>query len=408
MRYFALAGSLLIQISLGGIYAWSAFVPTLCNHYGLSAAQTQLIFGVSVGMFAGSMFLAGRILDLWGPRVTATLGGLLFAGGYLTASVSGGHYGWLFLGLAVLVGLGIGLAYVCPLSTCVRWFPRHKGLITGVAVGGFGGGAILQAAVVTMLLERGLTALEVFRWIGFTAGTAVLAGAWMLSTPAATESDPCRVAPRLLELLRHRDFQIPALGVFTGTFAGLLVIGNLKPLGLSAGVSVASAAVAISTFSAGNAAGRVLWGWLADRLGIHVIPLSLLFLAAMVLSLVFIPEFPGAFWLMAAAVGFGFGACFVVYAAHVATHFGVERLASVYPAVFIFYGLSGVLGPLAGGMLFDYTGSYLPAIVTAVFVAGFGAWGCRRLIASREGREEERHPRRTVVSSRYTSPTPTQ
>jgi OFA family oxalate/formate antiporter-like MFS transporter len=308
----------------------------------------------------------------------------------------------LFLGLAVLVGLGIGLAYVCPLSTCVRWFPRHKGLITGIAVGGFGAGAILQAAVVTMLLERGMTALEIFRWIGITAGTAVVAGAWMLSTPAATESDHCRVALRLLELLRRRDFQIPALGVFTGTFAGLLVIGNLKPLGLSAGVSVASAAVAISTFSAGNASGRVVWGWLADRLGIRVIPLSLLFLAATVLSLVFIPEFPGAFWLMAAAVGFGFGACFVVYAAHVASYFGTERLASVYPAVFLFYGLSGVLGPYVGGALFDHTGSYLPAIATAVFVAGCGAWGCWKLIGSRE---EEHHPRHTAVSSRYATQT---
>lgn len=405
MRYFALTGSLLIQICLGGIYAWSAFVPALCGHYGLTTAQTQLIFGVSVAVFAGSMFLAGRMLDLWGPRVMATLGGLLFAGGYLTASVSRGQYGWLFLGLALMVGLGIGFAYVCPLSTCVRWFPRHKGLITGVAVGGFGAGAILQAAVVTALLERGMAALEIFRWIGMVQGAAVVAGAWMLVTPAATESDGVCASPRLLELLRDRTFQIPALGVFAGTFAGLLVIGNLKPLGLSAGVSVASAAVAISTFSAGNASGRVVWGWLADRLGIRVIPLSLLFLAATVLSLAFIAEFPWAFWLMAAMVGFGFGACFVVYAAHVATCFGIERFASVYPAVFLFYGFSGILGPLAGGTLFDRTGSYLPAIAVAVFVAAFGAWGCWRLIALRE---EESRPRRALVSSRYATPNPAQ
>jgi len=139
VRYLNLLASVLIQLCLGGIYAWSGFVPQLNASYGISVAQTQLVFGVSIAMFTGAMVWSARLVEHRGPRVVASIGGVLFGLGYLTASFSGGHFPVLLLGIGVLAGIGTGFGYSCLLPNCMRWFPDHKGLVTGVAVAGFGG-----------------------------------------------------------------------------------------------------------------------------------------------------------------------------------------------------------------------------------------------------------------------------
>ncbi|MBD3394104.1 MAG: MFS transporter, partial [Chitinivibrionales bacterium] len=130
-RWLVLVAGCLIQTVLGGIYAWSTFVPYLIKDYGLSTGQCGFIFGVTILTFASTMIFTGRVLIKKGPRFTALIAAGLFTSGYLFASMSGGSFALLLLSLGGIVGIGIGFGYVCPLSVGMKWFPDKKGLVTG-------------------------------------------------------------------------------------------------------------------------------------------------------------------------------------------------------------------------------------------------------------------------------------
>jgi OFA family oxalate/formate antiporter-like MFS transporter len=271
-RWVVLVAGVVLQTILGGIYAWSAFVPALMERYGLTNGQCGLVFGTAIAVFTLSMILAGRALQAYGPRITAGTGAILFAAGYVTASFSGGSFPLIFVGIAVLVGAGIGAGYVCPLTVAMAWFPRHRGLITGVAVAGFGGGAVFLGALADYLLHGPeWDVLSVFRFVGVGFGAVAFVAALLLSEPGGRTdgSTQSRPAPRggLVSHLFSREFGLLCLGMFAGTFAGLLSVGNLKPLILNAGLGVRVATAGISVFACGNAVGRVFWGQVHDRLG---------------------------------------------------------------------------------------------------------------------------------------------
>lgn len=405
MKYAVLAASVLILLCLGGLYAWSSFASELRSDYGLSMAQTQIIFGGLIATLTVVMVLAGRLLNRWSPRVISGIGGILFGAGYMIAATSNGSFWTMFVGISVVVGAGTGCGYVCALTACIRWFPQHKGLVSGVAVAGFGAGSIVLAHLAEWLFHTGTPPLTVFWWMGLCYGMIILAAAMLLSLPTPQAVQRQRANPMLATLLGDRVFWALWLGIFCGTFAGLLVIGNLKQLAAWAGASTQLAALLISAFAVGNAAGRVVWGWLADRLEERVVPVALLFLACAVGLL---PWTGGSSLLLATAavlVGLGFGACFVVYAALVGIRYGTERVASVYPLVFLGYGLSAVTGPFVGGWLFDLAGSYVPGIAIAVAVVFAGLFAFIRLSQEQQTRPADgprltRHAAAVVQQSR--------
>lgn len=371
-RLFVLPAVVLIQSCLGGLYAWSAFVPSLRADFGYTAGQTQLVFGLAIASFTLAMVFAGRLLVPWGPRRVALLGGLLFACGHLTSSASAGQFLWLLAGSGLLGGAGIGFGYVAALTTGIQWFPKRKGLVAGVAVAGFGAGAIILSSLTTVLLRNGYKVLDIFQVIGLGYGAAVCLAAAFLFRPPFAAGGRGHVAAK--DVLKDRVFRALATGIFCGTFAGLLVIGSLKSIGMDGGSTSGTATVAISFFALGNASGRLAWGWLFDRFGYPVIPLSLLFLGATLALLLVVRFLPAAFSASAFLVGFGFGACFVVYAAQVALRYGADQVASVYPLVFLAHGVAGITGPPLGGFLYDCTRSYVWALVAGIVVLAFGAW----------------------------------
>lgn len=368
--YRVLLASVMMQLALGGVYAWSAFVPALREHHALAGWQAGLIFGTSIAVFTLTMVAAGRNLDRVGIRRTALGGALCYGAGYFLSGHLGANWIFLWLGIGVLSGIGIGLGYVCPLTAGARWFPDRKGLVTGIAVAGFGGGAILLAEVSERLLSAGWEPLRLFRALGVFFWLWLAACAAMMRLPAGSGGTAAPLAgsalwrdPRFLRLFG---------GMFCGTFGGLLAIGHLKPIALTADLSSQAGALAVAGFAAGNAAGRIVWGSLHDRMGSRLLPVSMAFLGVVLLGLLD----SGVAWRFvgaSAVAGFGFGACFVLYAAETATVFGVGPMARVYPYVFLAYGLAGITGPLLGGWLYDITGAYLWPVITAAVVASAGA-----------------------------------
>ena len=385
MKYVILVASVMMQLCLGGAYAWSTFVPKLEDTFHLSVAQTQLIFGCLFGTFTVAMVVSGRLLDRFGPRMNAIGGGLLFATGYLVASFSAGRMPLMFLGISLLVGVGTGFAYVCPLATCMKWFPARRGLVTGISVAGFGGGAVILSALAEHLLSGEMPVLTVFRWIGVAYGIVLLAAAAALRAPNLKTESHAHPALPLRRLVRDPFFLSLAIGMFSGTFAGMLVIGNLKPMALDVGIPAIWAAATISAFAIGNASGRIAWGWFADRIDERIISIKLLALGIPLALLAWVDS-PIAFIAVSFGVGFAFGACFVIYAAQVASRYGPARVGGIYPVVFLAYGAAAVAGPTLGGWLYDSISSYGPAIALSCGVVGFGLIGSTLLL--RKGRSD--------------------
>lgn len=362
-RWVVLAAGCLMQTVLGGIYAWSTFVPYLTKGFGLTSGQCGLIFGLSILIFTSVMILAGRILVRKGPRFTALIAALLFALGYLLASFSGGAFMPLLLSLGVITGCGIGFGYVCPVSVGMQWFPERKGLVTGVAVAGFGSGAIVLSSIAEYLLLSGVDVLTFFRWYGVCAGLVLFTAALLLRDPPGTRYNTANNGEKS-EVFTW-PFYLCSIGIFAGTFAGLLIIGNLTPIILKTGLTERQAALAVSIFAVGNGAGRIIWGRLFDQWNYRCIPLSLgSFALAAALLLVPLPA--PARMLTVVLIGFCFGANFVLYASAISRYFGTSAFPRLYPICFMAYGVAGVIGPGLGGWLADQTGTYNTAIYICI------------------------------------------
>jgi len=370
-KYLATLASFLIMLCIGGVYAWSIFVPPLIAEHGLMTSQTQLVFGFTIATFAVVMILAGRIEKKRGPRITAIIGAVLFTCGYLLASVSGGKISVLLIGIGLFSGAGIAFGYVTSLATPIKWFPDYKGLITGVSVAGFGGGAIILSWIVETLLEKAVPVLRIFRIVGISYGIVVFLSALLFSVPKQFQTESAKSIIPLREHLKNSKIWVLFLAMFSGTFAGLLIIGNLKPIGLNFGVSEVYATIAISFLAIGNMIGRVLWGFVSDRLGGR----RSILLALALLTLFTLLVIPGShsdltFLFIPFLVGLGFGANFVLFAAEVTQLFGVAKIGTIYPIVFLSYGFAGIIGPSIGGGLYDLTQSYtIPIIISAVICA---------------------------------------
>lgn len=369
-RWIILAAGCLIQTVLGGIYAWSTFVPYLTKDYGLNSGQCGFIFGTAILMFTSAMIFAGKLLIKKGPRFTAVISAILFMIGYLIASFSNGSFTLLLISLGGVAGCGIGFGYVCPLSVGMKWFPKKKGLVTGVAVAGFGAGAIILSSIAKTFLLEGVDILLFFRWFGIFAGIILFAAALLLSEPS--DSEDSSVTSFTKSALFSWPFYINVVGIFAGTFAGLMMIGNLTPIVLNIGFSVQQASLAVSVFAIGNGIGRIAWGRLFDTLHYKSIPLSLLGLAIASGALL-IPSPNWMLLLIICFIGFCFGANFVVYASAISRFFGTTSFPRLYPICFMAYGIAGIIGPGMGGFIADYTGSYQLSIYICIGIISAAA-----------------------------------
>lgn len=372
LRFCVIPAAVLVHFCLGGVYAWSAFVPALRAEAGLTSGQTQLVFGLTIATFTVAMVGAGRLLACWGPRRVALAGGLLFACGQEVAAASGGSFLRIASGAGLLGGIGTGFGYVAALSAAMGWFPSRKGLVTGLVVAGFGTGAVALSAWVSALLAAGQPVLAVFRTVGWVYGAAICGAAAAFCPPPELGQEAAEAGQG--RLWRDPAFRTLAWGIFCGTFGGLLVIGNLKTISVDSGWRPETATLAISLFAVGNAAGRIVWGWFSDRWGYVTIPRSLLFLGLSLVLLLLARLVPATLCVTTLLVGFGYGACFVVYAAQVASRYGASGVTRVYPLIFLAYGAAGLTGPPLAGWLYDVTHTTAWSVAAGAAVLAAGVW----------------------------------
>ena len=377
-RWLVVLGAILIQLCLGAIYAWSVFTPDLITA-GWTKLQTQVVFGVGLASFAVFMVFAGRKLPVWGPRKLTWVGGIVLGAGYVLAGLMGGTNFWAITLLVGLVGgAGIGLGYVVPIAVGMRWFPDKKGLVAGLAVAGFGFGAMgwvkLAGAWGHLLADYGLSSVFIMYGIAFAA-LVIVGGLFMVNPPDgwlpegyAPPEPAAGVASGTAdftsgEMLSTPQFYLIFLTFMATASAGLMSIGLMKLYPMEAlqatGYSQAEAGAIAGTamavfFSLANGIGRIAWGMLSDVLGRKR---SILIMAAtqglIMIAFTYMAGNEYMLYLGATLVGFNFGGNFALFPTITADTFGTKNVGQNYPFIFLSYGVGGIVGPMLGGMLGD-------------------------------------------------------
>lgn len=364
-KYIILTSAVLIQICLGVGYSWSTFVPALKQTFGLSITQTQTIFGTGSLIITLCIFIGGRIQDRLGPRIPVLAGGILFACSYIAAGYSSGSYPALLVLIGFCAAIGVGICYICPIVCCVKWFPNHKSLATGIVVAGYGGSPIIVSLIGEYLLSHHIYVLDIFKYMGVVFLIIVTMAAIFLQNPPEEKVfKPAHADIKTIDLIKDRNFWGLLCGMFPCLCIGLMTIGNIKPFGLSLNLGLMVTATAVSVLAFFNAFGRIGWGVIGGFLeGKKAILLSLVSTTVVCLAASFAVKDDLTFFLFVVFAGFNYGACMVLYAAEIAHHYGTQRMGTIYSTLFLSNGVAGFFAPPLAGKIFDSTGSYAPAFL---------------------------------------------
>lgn len=400
-RWLVVFGAIMIQLALGAIYAWSVFTKALLDApYSFTRSQTQAVFSAGLFTFALVMIFAGIKMKKTGPRPLAIAGGLVLGLGYILGGIFGSSFIAQLICIGIIGGAGIGLAYVVPIAVGIRWFPDKKGLVSGLAVAGFGFGATIWVKVAgswfNLIAQYGVQSVFIYYGIAFIV-MVLIGSIWMVFPPEGWVPEgytpPAPVQPDDKKSTAGRDYvwqemlKKPAfwtiwlIFVFGG-MAGLMVIGTIRLFGIDALTAIgldaesagAAAGTAMAWYAIFNGLGRIAWGKIADSIGAKLaIFLMSLIQGFLMLSFYNMGNTALMLAVYASLIGFNFGGNFALFPTATASLFGAKNVGSNYPFVFTAYGIAGIAGPLLGGFVRENTGTFLMAFIPAGVVCLIGS-----------------------------------
>lgn len=385
-RWVLVGGALLLQFSIGAVYAWSVFSGALedAEAFRLSRVEASLPFTVTIGMIFVGSYLGGRIQDRRGPRIVAMVGGVVYAVGIILASFAhDGDQLWLIvLGYGVISGFGLGFAYIVPIAMLQKWFPDKRGLITGLAVGGFGFGAVLTSPVAQWLIDRDPEdPTQAFLPLGIAYLVMSLIGASVFRDPP-----PGYVVPGYedagegggdagreyteREALRTPQWHLLTLILTLNVSAGIALISQAKASATDiAGYSAGAAATLVGVLAVFNGGGRIVWAAASDRTGRMPAFAAMLGLQGVCLLLLPHASNGAVFFVLAAVIYLCYGGGFGTMPATAGDFFGVANAGAIYGLMLIGWSLGGVLGPLLVSALIGEDGDYTLAYTTIGIIA---------------------------------------
>ena len=338
----ALSG-VVLQVALGSVYAWSVFRKPLSKEFHWTIPQVTLTFTISILALGFAAFFGGLWLKKAGPRVVAMTGGALYGIGVFLASFSGNGLLWLYLTYGLIGGVGLGFAYIVPISVLVKWFPDRRGLMTGIAVGGFGAGALVTAPVATSLISS-VGVLHTFAYLGIAYLIVAVISAYFLQNPPdgwlpegwkPAEKTKTQKADdngfTLGGALKTWQWWALWVLLFLNTSAGISIISQEAPMFQEFGkVTVIVAASMVGIVSIGNALGRIFWAWVSDLIGRRGT-----FVAMFIVQMVLFWLLPGlssvaAITIIAFLILMCYGGGFGTMPAFAADYFGALNVGSIY------------------------------------------------------------------------------
>jgi MFS transporter, OFA family, oxalate/formate antiporter len=361
-----------INLALGVLYSWSVISKAIPADWGWNEAGRALPYSVACLMFSLTMVPAGRLQDRFGPRVVATVGGVLVGAGLILASLSSSLSAYI-VGFGVLAGAGFGAGYSATTPAAVKWFPaRRTGLVTGLVVAGFGLSSVYIAPLGNaLILARGVPTTMLIFGVGFLVIVVALSQ-WLRVPPAgfvpAGSAPAAEVAARKAdftpgEVLRTWQFYVLWFMLACGAGAGLMVISKLvKMVEVQTGLTLGFLLVAI--LAVGNGGGRILGGMLSDRLGRKPTLLAA-YLSQAVAILLLATASPDnalgtgvAMAALSALIGANYGANLSLLPSLTKDYYGLRNFGVNYGLVFTAWGLGGFTLSLIAGAVFDRTHSF--------------------------------------------------
>ena len=386
-RWLVLVASCIVNICIGTGFAWSVYQTGLLNEsvniFGaqVEASQLALAFTICSGvapipMIAGS----GLQKKLHGPRNVIWLGGILFGLGLICTSFIS-SLAMLYVTYGLLAGFGIAFAYGITIGNTVKFFPDKRGLVAGISTAAYGAGSIIFPPIMQALIGS-VGVQSTFLILGIAYTVVILVAACFVSeppegwvpdgwTPPAPKGEvlamPAVVDKNWKQMLADYRFYLMIIVFTIFATGGLMVVSQGSPMAQAiGGVDAATAATAVSIIAIGNTLGRVIWGWISDKIGRYpalllmalVVVAGGFFLAAMTESGSY-----AIFLICALLIAMSYGGSMGVFPALTSDAFGLKNNGVNYGIMFIGFALGGFIGPIIATSLFAATQSYSTALL---------------------------------------------
>lgn len=375
-RWVVAAAAVLTHLCLGSVYAWSVFVLPLGQQLGWDKPAVTWAFSTAIACLGLTAAFGAGAMRRMGPRKSVMLSGILVGIGYAGAALACkfSSLPLLYLGFGMIGGIGLGLGYTPPVTTLLRWFPDRRGLATGMAVSGFGLGALVASQIAEHVLPS-LTCQGVF-WLFacIYAPVILIASAIMWPPPEtrrsdwpATPTNQPAIADTQRSWLRTSGFWLIWSVFFINICAGIMLIALAKPMASQTDLTLSQIAWVVPLMGVFNGTGRLAWSAASDRMG-RMRTIGFMLLIQIGLFLAMASTGSGLLFFAALLIIVScYGGGFALVPALIADRFGAARGPAVYGAALTAWSAAAVCSPPAAAYLQRLTGTY-----TAVLYGGSG------------------------------------
>lgn len=394
-RWIILIASCFINLCIGSIYAWSVFAAPMAEYInrisGLSLTPGSLAIAFTITNSVGpiTMITGGRINDKFGPKKVIFVGGLLFGGGMILSGFAQ-SVGFLVLTYGIITGLGTGMVYGCTISNSVKFFPDKRGLVGGITTAAYGLSSVIIPPIANALITKtGVTAAFKIIGIGFLIIVCVssffidkcpagfVPEGWTPSTSNVSTTN--KNDKDWKGMLTSPIFYVMIVLLMCGAFGGLMCTSQASPVAQKMiGMSAAAATTVVSILALFNTAGRIVAGYISNKIGRINTLASAFVLSIIGLAFLYVSGEGDVvtFYIGISIIGLCFGSLMGVFPGFTADQFGAKNNSVNYGIMFIGFAVAGYFGPTIMNNVYNADGSYQRAFIIA------GALGIAGLIMS--------------------------
>ena len=372
LRWLIALSAVGIHIAIGSVYAWSVYTPPLVDQMGWELADTQLTFSLAIFFLGISAAFLGKFIEKIGPRKAGMLSALFFGVGIMGSglAVQLNSIYLLYMCYGVLGGIGLGIGYIAPVATLLKWFPDKRGLASGIAIMGFGFAALISSPVIVFLIAA--TGIAGAFYITGAAYLSIIFISSLYLTPPPAQWIPVGFKqPELSknsegipdlsgrEVLRSKNFWFLWIMFFINISCGIAIISAASPMAQEyAGLSAVSAAAMVGFMGLFNGAGRIGWATLSDLTGRPAMFRIFFVIQIAAYLLLTIKSDPILFQILIFIIISCYGGGFATMPAFLTDMFGTRNLGTILGYMLTAWAAAGLAGPLFAAWTRSITSSY--------------------------------------------------